>query len=119
MDSKVTEISLAVSTCFLLAFEKKVVFPATVTYLRAGSIKKCKGVKNPCVDLSQARSSRAESPQSCLALAGLQALDHFPGLSMKAAQKPRSRLEAHPLWEKERFTNRQPPWIFTRLILCL
>ena len=65
---------------FPLAFEKKKVFPATVTYLRAGSIKRCKGVKNPCVALSQARSRRVKSPQSCLALAGLQALDHFPGL---------------------------------------
>ena len=33
------------------------------------------GNEEPYVDLSQARSNRAESPQSCLALAGLQALE--------------------------------------------
>ena len=79
-----------------LAFEKKVVFPTIVTYLQAGSIKRCEGVKSPCVDLSQAHSRRAESPRTCLALAGLQALDHSRP-SMKAAQEPRSRLEADPL----------------------
>ena len=68
----------------------------TLRHTRAGPIKGYKEVKKPCMNLSLARSSRTESPQSCLSLACLQALDHSRP-SMKAAQKPRSRLEAHPL----------------------
>ena len=44
---------------FPLAFGKKVTFPARITYLRAGSVRKQAGIKSPPVE---ARSSRADSP---------------------------------------------------------
>jgi len=47
---------------FPLAFGKKVIFPVSITYLRAGSVRKLERMKNFPVATAQARSSRADSP---------------------------------------------------------
>ena len=61
VDSKDTEILLAVAICFLLAFEKKVVFPAIVMYLRL-TLKR--GAKISYLNLAGYRKSKYQDPVS-------------------------------------------------------
>ncbi|MBI2602180.1 MAG: transposase [Deltaproteobacteria bacterium] len=86
---------------FPLAYGKKVAFPALVTYLRAGSVRKQRGANNLVVAQAQARSSRAVSPlgssEPCrLALVASQAASSDVFLSGNRPQHS-PRLEAHPL----------------------